>query len=251
MPTIRKIIESGVSSEELYGMTTELAAQAMMTYGTEITAIAAVATIPFLMRMMRKDRKIAEENGILPNKKVSVKKYFLIAGISIPLMIALNNILLLVNLAEYSEAYQETAQLLYTPSLPVQLLCVGIVIPILEEILFRGLVYKRMRTQVSVKRAIISSAMFFGLYHGNSVQMIYGAACGLLLAYLYEKYGSLKAPIFAHMIMNCGACVLTEIDGFTWMFQQPIRMGIITIACAFLASLMYVQMSGIDEKTEG
>ena len=53
------------------------------------------------------------------------------------------------------------------------------------------------------------------------------------------------------MIMNCGACVLTEIDGFTWMFQQPIRMGIITIACAFLASLMYVQISGIDEKTEG
>lgn len=249
MPSMEEIVASAATQEELYQMTMEMALETLP-YSTQISAVAALVTIPFLIRMMRKDRKKEQVVGIVPNKKASLGKYAWIAGISIPVMVALNNILLLVNLAQYSEAYQETAEVLYAPTFPVQLLCVGIVIPIMEEVLFRGLVYKRMRMRVSASRAMVSSALFFGLYHGNSVQMIYGALCGLLLAYLYEKYGSLKAPILAHVLMNVVACIITEVDGFTWMFQQPIRVGIITVVCAAIASSMFVLIREIDEKPE-
>ena len=156
----------------------------------------------------------------------------------------------LSNLAEYSVAYQETAEALYTPTLWVQLLCLGIIVPITEEYVFRGLIYKRIRRSASVMRAIISSAIFFGLYHGNSVQMIYGTLCGILLAYLCEKYGSMKAPIFAHMLMNIASCILTDVDAFTWMFVKPIRMAVITIACAAVASTVFLFIRDIDEKSE-
>lgn len=249
MPFMEGIVESAATQEELYQKTMELALKTLP-YSTQISAVAALVTIPFLIRMMKKDRQKEREAGMVPNKKASLGKYVFIAGISIPLMIGLNNILMFINLAEYSETYQEAATVLYAPSFPVQLLCVGIIIPIMEELIFRGLVYKRMRRRVSATRAVVSSALFFGLYHGNSVQMIYGALCGLLLAYLYEKYGSLKAPIFAHVLMNIGACVLTEVDGFTWMFQQPMRVGIITVVCAAIASSMFVLIREIDEKPE-
>lgn len=219
-------------------------------YAVEITAIAALVTIPFLVWMTRKDLKKERAAGIIPNKKAPMSKYILVAGISIPFSLGLNNILTLSNLAAYSEAYQEAAEALYAPSLPVQIVCVGVIIPIMEEYIFRGVIYKRMRRYVTAKRAIVSSAIFFGIYHGNTVQMIYGALCGLLLAYLYEKFGSIKAPILAHMLMNIVACLLTDVDGFTWMFSNPIRMAVITIGCAALASTVYLGIRKIEEQPE-
>ena len=87
-------------------------------YAVEITAIAALVTIPFLVWMTRKDLKKERAAGIIPNKKAPMSKYILVAGISIPFSLGLNNILTLSNLAAYSEAYQETAEALYAPSSP-------------------------------------------------------------------------------------------------------------------------------------
>lgn len=219
-------------------------------YIVEITGIAALATIPFLVLMKKNDERKELAAGLVQNWKAPLSKYVLVAGISIPFALGLNNILLLSNLAEYSIAYQEASEALYTPSLLVQIICLGIITPIMEELIFRGLIFKRIRRIVSAKRAIIASALFFGLYHGNLVQSIYGILCGLLLGYLYEKFGSLKAPILAHMLMNIVACVLTEADVFTWMFSESIRMAVITILCAALASSMFLFIQKIGEQEE-
>ena len=136
------------------------------------------------------------------------------------------------------------------PSLPVQIICLGIITPVCEELVFRGLIYKRMRRDRSFIGAMISYAFIFGLYRMNLVQTIYAIVCGLLLAYLYEKYGSLKAPILAHVLMNIVVCVLSDVNAFTWMFSQPIRMAIITIACAMIGSSVFLLIQQIDEKPE-
>ena len=219
-------------------------------YIVEITAISAIATIPFLMLMRQNDRKKETMAGIVSNNKAPLTKYIYIIGIAIAFSLGLNNIVLLSDLASYSIAYQEAAEALYTPSLMVQIICLGIITPIMEEYIFRGLVFKRLRNRYSAGRAIIVSALFFGMYHGNLVQVIYGTLSGLLLGYLYEKYGSLKAPILAHMLMNIVACVLTEADVFTWMFSEKIRVALITIACATVSSMMYLFIQKIEEKPQ-
>lgn len=219
-------------------------------YIVEITAISALATIPFLILMRSNDRKKEKAMGLVPNNRAPLSKYVYVAVISIVFSLALNNIVLLSDLAEYSIAYQEAAEALYAPSLIVQILCLGIVTPIMEEYIFRGLIFKRLRNRLPVARAIISSALFFGIYHGNLVQMIYGTLSGILLAYLYEKYGSLKAPILAHMLMNTVSCILTEADVFTWIFSEKIRIASITIGCATIASIMYLYIQKIEEKPQ-
>lgn len=244
MPRMPEIIATVKTQEQYVAQITELTTE-ISKYATEIAAISALVTIPILAWMFLRDRKqeklLALEMGnVVEEKKTALWKYIMVAGICIPFAIGANNILILSNLAEISEAYQEASKVLYTPVFPVQILCVGIIIPIMEELIFRGMIYKRVRSESSAKHAIIYSALFFGLYHGNLIQMIYGMLAGLLLAYLYEKYGSLKAPVLGHVLMNIVVCTITELDGFRWMFAQPVRMGVITVLCAAAASGMFV-----------
>ena len=82
-------------------------------------------------------------------KKAAFGKYILIVGISIPVALGVNNLLLLSNLSEVSEGYKQASEMLYTPSLPVQIICLGIVIPIMEELIFRGLLFKRLREVIA------------------------------------------------------------------------------------------------------
>lgn len=217
-------------------------------YIVEITAISALATMPFLILMRQSDKRKETVMGLVPNNKAPFSKYIYVVGVSIAFAVALNNILLLSDLANYSIAYQEASEALYTPSLAVQIVCLGIITPIMEEYIFRGLVFKRLRCRYSARRAIVTSALFFGMYHGNLVQTIYGTLSGILLGYLYEKYGSLKAPVLAHMMMNIVACLLTEADVFTWMFSETTRMAIITVGCASIASIMFLYILKIEEK---
>ena len=72
----------------------------------------------------------------------------------------------------------------------------------------------------------------------------------LMLAYFYEKYGSLKAPMMAHILMNTVAVIMTELDAFRWMFAVPMRMVIITIACAAVGSSMLVFIQKIEHKPD-
>lgn len=221
----------------------------VLDYAVIMMAIASVISIPILAYMMKRDKVKERAVGIVPNKKAPLSKYLLIAGISISFALGLNNLILLADLATYSEAYQEAAQTFYASDFIVQIIVLGILTPVTEEFMFRGLIYKRLRRDMkSVVSAIIFSGLVFGFYHGNLVQSIYGCLSGFLLAYLYEKFGSLKAPILAHMLMNMVALALTEANIFVWMFKDIMRMGIITVACAAIASSTFLMIKKIDEK---
>lgn len=95
------------------------------------------------------------------------------------------------------------------------LLSVGILAPIAEELIFRGLVYRRVREYTNVKWGILLSSLIFGLYHGNMIQFIYAAIMGAVFAWLYEKTGRLKVPIMAHMAANIWSVALSSLLGTT------------------------------------
>lgn len=240
---------SGTQDEVFYAALEIIANSDLLSYSVEMMGIAGAIACPFLARMRKKDRINELKAGILPNNKAPLSKYGLIVALSIPFALGLNNIILLANLAEYSEIYQEAVETFYAADFLVQILCLGIISPVVEEYIFRGLIYSRIRSvSRSPVAAMLISGFMFGFYHGNLVQTIYGCLSGVLLAYLYEKYGSMKAPILAHILMNMVALVLTEVEVFVWMFKDLMRMGMITVACAALASSMFLLIKKIDEK---
>lgn len=76
----------------------------------------------------------------------------------------------------------------------------GILAPITEEILFRGLIQRTM-LPFGKKFAILVSALTFGLFHGNLIQTPYAFAVGLVLGYVAAEYNILWAMVL-HMINN-------------------------------------------------
>ena len=75
--------------------------------------------------------------------------------------------------------------------------------PVVEEILFRGLLYATLRTRIGVAESALLSAIIFTLPHGYSIA---GSASvlvsGLLWAVAYERTRSLLPGLFAHAVNN-------------------------------------------------
>lgn len=73
--------------------------------------------------------------------------------------------------------------------------------PLFEEFLFRGLVYRGFKRELPVRWAILASAAVFAVIHpaSGSVPVF---ALGVAAAWAYERTGSLRAPIAAHMAYN-------------------------------------------------
>ena len=76
--------------------------------------------------------------------------------------------------------------------------------PIFEELLFRGIILNGLLNKYknSSKKAIIYSAMVFGLVHLNIPQGINAFIGGIILGFIYYYTKSMKLSIFAHFINN-------------------------------------------------
>lgn len=221
----------------------------VLNHSTEITSASALLSLPFFIYMMRKDgqyRKMmipeSENTGRIPSWKYL---YTVLLGIAAG--IALNNILILSNLRSLSTSYQMTAEGLYSASVAVEIAGLGMIVPIVEECLYRGVIFRRLRDIMDVKKSILFSALIFAVVHGNIVQFLYAFIFGLLLSYVYETYESIKAPIFLHCAANLCAVALTEGNGYEWIFATPIRMGLITVLCAFAASVFFVMIKNLND----
>jgi membrane protease YdiL (CAAX protease family) len=79
---------------------------------------------------------------------------------------------------------------------------VVIVAPIAEELFFRGFMYQALRRWRGVLQGVLLSALVFALAHVSLIIMPSIFVLGVILAYLFERRGSLAATIAAHMSYN-------------------------------------------------
>ena len=76
-----------------------------------------------------------------------------------------------------------------------------LIAPIFEEILFRGALLKNL-SRYGNWFAVITSAVLFGLAHGNIAQMLYATALGIALGMVFVKAGSVIPCIIMHFSIN-------------------------------------------------
>lgn len=219
-------------------------------FSTAIEGVAAFVTIPVMLVLFHKDRVRERMTGFIPNKKAPLWKYAAGLLMALAMSLGLNNLIIIGNLSDISNSYQATMEAFYASSLPVQIIVLGILMPMSEELVFRGLLFKRLRERGTYLQSALYSALVFGFMHMNLVQMIYGFVLGMMLAYFYEKYGSVKAPIAAHIAMNLLSVFATKFELLDWLIEDHMRIGFVTVACAFVASTMFVLVQRIDERPD-
>ena len=88
------------------------------------------------------------------------------------------------------------------------ILSTGILGPILEEIMFRGLIYNYLKEE-NKKQGMLLTTLLFALSHNGISNILYAFILGIILIYLQEHYKSLKAPISFHIGVNTMAILFT------------------------------------------
>ncbi|MDP8214709.1 MAG: CPBP family intramembrane metalloprotease [Candidatus Euphemobacter frigidus] len=83
------------------------------------------------------------------------------------------------------------------------LFAVGILMgPLAEELFFRGLLFPALKRRLSVSWSVVISAALFSTLHLNWAGWLPIFGLGILLAYSYERTGSILVPVFIHVIHN-------------------------------------------------
>jgi hypothetical protein len=153
--------------------------------------------------------------------------------------VAMNNLLSLVNLASYSASYRNVEQAFYSSGVLLELLVLGIIAPIAEEFLYRGVIYRELRG-LGRMPAIVLSSLIFGAVHLNLVQFVYAAVLGLLLGILTEYYQDVRPAMLGHMAANIISLLRAETDFLSWLTPGQVSFLPMTIALSVLAVVFAV-----------
>ncbi len=146
--------------------------------------------------------RAAEESKLLHIKREPAKNYVLLAGAALGAMFGLNMLLELTGLTDNSAVYQQVSESQYSVSIWLGLIVYVVAAPLAEELLFRGIIYNSLKGLFKPVAAMLAAAAFFGVYHGNSVQGIYGFLMGCLFIYAYEYFGDFRAAVALHAVVN-------------------------------------------------
>jgi len=85
--------------------------------------------------------------------------------------------------------------------------------PVLEEMLFRGLILRGLLLRYPPATAIVHSAALFGLAHFNVYQFFVGFSTGLVLGLAYQRTRSLWPCVLLHAAFNGGVLWMASSDG--------------------------------------
>ena len=121
-----------------------------------------------------------------------------------------------------------------------------------EELLYRGVVERRLSLLCGSAPAIVLSAVTFGVMHWNVVQFLYAGILGLLLAWLLERTGFLYAPVLAHIGANVMAVVRSE-TGWLDFAYQPTAAGVAVTVLLFAVAafaVLLVKKGGVRQEEE-
>lgn len=86
-----------------------------------------------------------------------------------------------------------------------------VVAPLTEELLFRGLILRGFLSRYTVRKAILASAILFGLFHLNPWQLLGAIILGVLFAWWFMQTGSLLPCLFGHAFSNAMLLILTRV----------------------------------------
>lgn len=155
--------------------------------------VSLVIFLPLFIFVYRKNKQKKEK------EKLILIDYFKLILIGIFICIFFNivffNISQFLNLGDFYDAKIANTNLI------INIIAVGIIGPILEEFLFRGVIYN-LFLKYKIKGAIFLTSLIFAFMHVGISQIIYTFCLSLILIYFYEKYRTLKAPIVIHIFAN-------------------------------------------------
>lgn len=207
------------------------------TFANQIMTNPIMSIIPVLMGFLPvlyfMKRSIPKERVLYENKKFNIKTVMVWFVILLGVNCAggLVSVLMESILNNFGFTLEKSEKILETLNAPYMILYVVIVAPIVEELIYRGMVL-RFLDKFDKGAAIVGSAVLFGFMHANFSQIFFAAGVGILLGYITEEY-SIKLAIILHMINNIFSFFIANSTGYlsAYNISEEIIDGCIVIVC--------------------
>jgi len=109
---------------------------------------------------------------------------------------------------------------------------------ILEEVLFRGLIFEELKKNTNIILATIVQALLLGVFTFNISVTLYAGIGGVLFAIIYILFKSIWAAIFTHMISSTVLLVLSRWG--TNLITEANAIYIAAVSIIILAASLYM-----------
>ena len=208
-----------------------------------LSIASAAVCIPVLTFFFRTDMKKKNEKYT----KFNPLFYLVIIVMGIAGCFGFSNLVDIMKISEVFKTYTEEVEgLLYGTGFIQGLIANAILAPILEELLFRGLVYNRAQSLMkSFAGSAIVTSLIFAFMHGNMVQGVYAFMVGMILCFVYDKTHTILAPVIFHMSANMFACFATEYRFLDKMYSSDSAFIISTVV---LLAVLVICGKFLDKK---
>lgn len=127
-------------------------------------------------------------------------------------------------------SYSDMSSMLLGDISPLLIAFVVLLAPVVEEVVFRGLIYTRLRRALPHWLALVLAALTFGVMHQHPVWIAYTFLLGLLLCLMLDWYGSLLASIVLHLSFNASS--------FLEMLLIPVPAAVVLIVSGAAAAFL-------------
>lgn len=112
-------------------------------------------------------------------------------------------------------------------AVPLMIMVSSVVGPILEEIIFRKIIFGTLYEKTNFFFAGLISSVIFGIVHADLKHLLLYTAMGFTFAFLYARTKRIWVPIFAHVMMNTFVVIMQFEPVQKYLEQQSTQMQLI------------------------
>ncbi|MFJ7756153.1 CPBP family intramembrane glutamic endopeptidase [Peribacillus muralis] len=167
-------------------------------------------TLALILFLMRKDMKEKMDTSNQASVRTSI--LWAIAGVFLALTAqAVAGIIeQSLGVQPESENTQQLIAIIY--KVPMVIFVTSVIGPILEEIIFRKIIFGSLHKRFNFFISAVLSSVIFGLAHGELEHLLLYTAMGLTFAYLYAKTGRILVSMSAHIAMNTLVIIIQVVN---------------------------------------
>lgn len=231
----------------LLGGTGEGGQQIYYKHAVWITGVTGmIAVIPMLF-LYRKDVSARKMGGLIRgNVRLRIAEIALLLGMGAALSQFVNIFMqVFAEVLDFAQYAENMNHLTADQGILAQIFWMGMIAPFAEEVVFRWMVYLRLRDYYRRGWAVVISGLIFGICHWNLLQAVYATIMGIMFAYILEWSGNIWSSVLLHMGANTWSLVYPEIGWFL------VEKGQAQILLFFTGILCAVMVMGIRYFIDG
>ncbi len=176
---------------------------------------------------------------------------FMTLALAVAVNFLFNGLVLMTGIQTIDPLYQKAAGLFAEGSFAFQIITYGILVPLSEEALFRGVIYAFFKSRFcgSTRRhitAILFTSLVFSVYHGNFTQGIYTFLLSIIFCLLADR-GGLILSVVLHMGVNLVSLIGQRSAAYTAILQNPSDHWTILLGAAVASVILYYFICKLTE----